>query len=373
MPDIHFATLGRDNVTEPAVTEFVDGVAALLKAELLQAFAAQRDPAASTFRVATQKVGVTNPVEVDSVAKVVIEQWYAALPQPTQVLVLRAAPRRAQLDPRTVRLLRDQPIRLQAEQRVLEQVDLASHLRGFDFADIRDRLIDRTRDLAVPADSSATTAVNTALELQITRVTCVDETDPEFFGKDRIAMGGTAIDHRERVTKVGQFVVGEFDTGDRRNYDPPKVVKKFSLSGGEFPKTFAVVLGMAEKDNGGFGDFLTELYQAVKGELTIILAGLGTAAGAALATAIGGTVGAVVGGPAGIVIGIAAGLIVAALVEFLASIAQDDLFQPQVALATLPTADATLPGGSLLSPAFNLNYIDFAGRYRVRCNWKLRR
>jgi len=111
----------------------------------------------------------------------------------------------------------------------------------------------------------------------------------------------------------------------------------------------------------------------IKAEVVLIFAALGVAAGAAIGAAIGGSVGTAVGGPIGTIIGVLAGLILGALVGWIASLLQDDIFEPQVATVTLPDAAATFAGNGLISPILSFNFEDYGGKYRVKYSWELRR
>ncbi|MGH2584694.1 MAG: hypothetical protein ACRDJE_07245, partial [Dehalococcoidia bacterium] len=99
----------------------------------------------------------------------------------------------------------------------------------------------------------------------------------------------------------------------------------------------------------------------------------GAAAGAAIGAGLGGTTGAVIGGPAGAIIGIVAGLVLGAIISWLAETFKDDIFEPQVAVLSLPTADATFEGGALQSLEEGLSFVDFGGNYTVSYTWALAR
>lgn len=372
MSDIRLSSLSRKEITDPLVTEFVDDAVELMKLELIQAFSAKSNPTTSSFLPGTIQVGVQRSVEYDSVAKVGTEKWYEKLASAKRTTVLRTAARVAPQDARLRRQLRNQQIDLMAVKPVFQQFDLANHFSPRNVEGAFDRIRDRLNDFVFPAGGgSGAAVVNKDLRFRINRTKCIDETDPEFLGKDRIAMGGTTVDDKERVAKIKQFIVGEFDDGEQVVYGPPKVLKEFNLAGGTYPKVFTVFLAIAEKDAGGFGDFLTELYEAVKAEVVLIISTLGAAAGAAIGIAVGGSVGTVIGGPIGTAIGIISGLILGALVAWLAGLAQDDLFEPQLTFVELPSADATFTGGALTSPIFNFTFADFGGQYRISYSWQL--
>jgi hypothetical protein len=68
---------------------------------------------------------------------------------------------------------------------------------------------------------------------------------------------------------------------------------------------------------------------------------------------------------------VASGLILGALVGWLVSALQDDIFEPQVSTVTLPSASSTFDGGSLTSPTLSFTYEDFDGKYRVYYSWQI--
>ncbi|MGH2602611.1 MAG: hypothetical protein ACRDJ9_24905, partial [Dehalococcoidia bacterium] len=77
--------------------------------------------------------------------------------------------------------------------------------------------------------------------------------------------------------------------------------------------------------------------------------------------------------PAGAIIGIVAGLVLGAIISWLAETFKDDIFEPQVAVLSLPTADATFEGGALQSLEEGLSFVDFGGNYTVSYTWALAR
>jgi hypothetical protein len=170
---------------------------------------------------------------------------------------------------------------------------------------------------------------------------------------------------------VPEYFVGSFDTGDTTPYVPAKELASFELVRHTYPQDAAVLLTMAEKDAGGFSQFLHDLYEAIRAEIQIVLAALGAAAGAAIGAAIGGSLGTTVGGPIGTVIGVVAGLILGAIVGWIVEISRDDIFTPQIATIHCPTADFTFEGGALTSPIITSTYDGFGGRYRISYSWSV--
>lgn len=214
--------------------------------------------------------------------------------------------------------------------------------------------------------------VNKGLHFRLHKVKCIDETNPEWPGDDEIAMGGTAVPPSGNPTKVPEFMVrDDFDDGESKTYAPPRVLKSFSLDNVSYPADFLMVLAMAEKDNGGLSQFLQDLWEAIKDEVTAIIAAVSAAAGAAIGGAIGGSIGTALGGPLGTIIGAVAGAILGALVAWIIAAVKDDIFTPQSAAVHLPKANATFAGGALTSPQFSLDFRDHGGHYRLWYTWQL--
>ncbi len=213
------------------------------------------------------------------------------------------------------------------------------------------------------------------LQFRLHRVKCVDETNPEPFGSDEIALGGVAISDKGIESKVNQFMVGDnFEDNVIKTYTPPKILKRFLLDDDYTePKSFFMTLFMAEKDNGGFGAFLNDAYEAIRDELAVILGALGGAAGAAIGAAIGGTVGTAIAGPLGTIIGILAGIILGALITWLVDAFADDVFQPSEdhqSIIFIPSATSSFNGNDD-SPVQTMTFQDHGGTYRVRYNWRI--
>ena len=216
--------------------------------------------------------------------------------------------------------------------------------------------------------------VNKGLEFRVHQVKCVDETNPEWPGDDEIAMGAVAVADNGTTTKINEFTVrDDYDDGETKIYNPPRLLKSFSLNNVSYPADFLMVLALAEKDNGGMSDFLADLWEAIKDDVTVIIAAVSAAAGLAIGGAIGGTVGTAVGGPLGAIIGAVAGAIIGAIVGWIISALKDDIFTPQAAAVHLPNALSTFAGGALTSPQFTVNFRDHGGHYRVYYSWKINR
>jgi len=218
----------------------------------------------------------------------------------------------------------------------------------------------------------ANIVLNRGLHFRLHRVKCVDETNPEWWGDDEIGAGGVAINWDSESSEISEFRVGNsFDDGESKTYDPPRVMKSFSLDGATYPCDFSVVMALAEKDNGGLSKFIEDLWDAIKSHVDAILKAVGTAAGLAAGTAVGGATGTAIGGPLGALIGAALGAILGALIGWLISALKDDIFEPQAAALHLPNSLSAFSGGSLTSPLMTLDFRDFGGHYRAYYSWRL--
>ncbi|WP_406696782.1 hypothetical protein V5E97_37920 [Singulisphaera sp. Ch08] len=372
MGTIQVASLSRSTVRDPVVLRFVDQVVEIMKLEVEQALGALKDPEAVPAKMGHLKVGAT-PREYPSVG-LVIQERAKSLPPDRRSALMSRFRETAEATPRPLPRT-DLKVNIRSEKYILHQIDAKSAFAFFNPAFAQkflDSLNDARGDISFERPTAAGGAViNTGLAFRLHEVKCLDETDPERGGKDEIAMGGTTLDDTGNVTEIKAFSVGKFNDNDVSTFDTPKTLATFALKG-EFPKTLSVFLALAEKDLGGFADFLEKLFEAIQAEVTVILTALGIAAGAIIGGSIGSTVGTAIGGPIGSIIGLAAGLILGALITFVAGVLKDDIFEPQIATVTLPDASATF-AGSLISPVLSLVYADFDGKYRVKYSWEISR
>jgi hypothetical protein len=185
----------------------------------------------------------------------------------------------------------------------------------------------------------------------LNKVKCIDETtDAEWKGKDDIKVAGVAIDDKNTTTEIPEFLVGEFNDGDEVVYNPPRLLKTFTLSGA-YPKLFVIFIAIAESDSGGgFATFIDDLVGAVKDEVIAVVDTLAVTAG----TAIGG----VLGGPVGALLGAAGGALIAGLVELIDHIAADEVFLQQMTSFYMESATDTFGGGALESSTRMWSFAD---------------
>lgn len=373
MSEVQIGSAKQDEISDMEVRKFIDRVADLMKLEILHSLAAKASPGVSALKLAPLMVGNKAQKSYPSVG-MAVDNWVEKKAPAAKSQILKRALERPPLSPTLKTFGREIGFDVKSAKYGLQQINLATSFAfvNANFAGkLMSSIFDRFDFISPgPATGPAPVVVNRGLKLYAKKVKCNDETDPEWLGQDEISLGGVAVDDKGVVTEINAFNVGNFDDGTTKNYSPSKLLKNFSVSGAEYPKTFAGFLSLAEKDSGGFSNFLDELYDAIKAEVTVILTALGAAAGAAIGAAIGGTVGTVVGGPIGTIIGVVAGLILGALISWLVSLLEDDIFEPQVTTVTLPSADSDF-NGSLTSPTMNFVYRDFGGKYTLSYYWEI--
>jgi len=207
--------------------------------------------------------------------------------------------------------------------------------------------------------------VYSKLRFMLRDVYCVDETNPEG-GHDEIKLGAITVDAEENRKRIRGFKVMDFNESDpnkrRKNY-PDKCLQEFPIIGGPdtFPKGYAVYVCLAEADEGGFGQFLWDLYEAIEPYVKEICAAAGALVGAELGS---------FGGPIGGLIGAVLGFIIGAIIGWLVEIMEDDIFQPRLAAIGLSSATANFYGSEVTGRKY-LRFRDHGGEYVVFYQWEL--
>ncbi|WP_337185356.1 hypothetical protein [Phenylobacterium sp.] len=204
------------------------------------------------------------------------------------------------------------------------------------------------------------------LGLFLNSVHCLEETD-EWSASDEIAMGGTATAPDGTTRKIPEFMVSnDFDAGEKKVYGGRgRLLHEWSIfTNSNWPHVYSAVLVMAEKDEGGFGKFLQELWDKVGAEVKKAIAGaVGSAIGAALGSFFG---------PLGAGLGAAVGWLVGLLVDWILSWFKDDLIAMKVIQLSLGAATKSYYdwAGLTANPArqFSMNFNGDGGRYRVWCS-----
>lgn len=131
-----------------------------------------------------------------------------------------------------------------------------------------------------------------------------------------------------------------------------------------FPRSYFATLVLAEKDNGGIADFLTQLWAGVRLQ---VIEYLSTMVGEAVLALIGTEFLPGIGTAIGAVVGWVLDQIVGWLVDAFA----DDVFLPFTIAVEIPSLNARWPGGKTDSPEGLIDYQAFGGEYQVTFDWQL--
>lgn len=210
-------------------------------------------------------------------------------------------------------------------------------------------------------------AITDKLSFYITTVKCVDETNPEWWGHDEIAIAGVSVDETGDTKKIAErYVGGGFDDGDVKNYWPHWRYETFSLrEGTKWPKGYSMTVILAEKDWGGLSRVLNKVWQRIKDWVKqkieqLITAGLAEYIGPWLAKWLGKIV----------------AWVVDKLVGWIIRAFADDIFPPSYATCTVPSYYARwhYPNGrwgSTTSSRRRAHFYGYGGHYYVEYYWKL--
>lgn len=224
---------------------------------------------------------------------------------------------------------------------------------------------------AIESDDFEEQNVTDKLGFFITRVKCIDETNPENFLwwnlHDEIALAGVSVDETGDTTKVSEkFIGGGFDDGDQKNYFPHWKYHWFNLREGQYwPKAYKVSLILAEKDHGGLSNFLNTLYTKIRNYVK-----------QAISKAVAGAVSWLVGPAIAKAIGQITAWLVDKLIGWIINIFNDDIFPVKVLSCNIPSFSARwhYPNGtwgSTTSGTRTAHFYGHGGHYIINYYWKL--
>lgn len=203
------------------------------------------------------------------------------------------------------------------------------------------------------------------LQLRIRELFALDETNTAGteFGSDDMYLGAVALERRGTAKHTVQLLpfktlgeIGEFDDGDRKRYNPPKMLFNFGFGKAVFPKDIVVIFVLVEKDSGKtMGPFLDEVHQTVKTKADQLLA----AAKQDDPTGAGGMDWV---------------LIAKAVWEAAQFVyrewSPDEIFEPQRVTLSIQS-ESHRWNGKATSPELTLNFKDHGGHYVLKHDWHL--
>ncbi len=209
-------------------------------------------------------------------------------------------------------------------------------------------------------------AVADKMGLWIRKIKCVDETNPEFWGHDEIALAGVSVDETGDTKKINRrYIGGGFDDGDSKSYSNWRY-HSFSMREGEhWPKRYSVSFLLAEEDNGSLSKVLGTVWQSVRDQ---VKAAIEKATKEALSDILGPVIAQV----------IAKGVawVIDKLVGWIIKWWADDLFPGYTASVTMPVIGARwhYPNGRWGNPSSGIKTAHFyghGGHYYIQYFWKI--
>ncbi|MFT3944599.1 MAG: hypothetical protein QM705_12375 [Ancrocorticia sp.] len=204
------------------------------------------------------------------------------------------------------------------------------------------------------------------LGLWITEIKCVDETDPEFWGDDEIALAGVEIDEDGDTRPINEIFIGKgFRDRTSRTYPNWRYVS-FSMDEGQYwPKRYTVSFLLAEKDNEGLQKCLNDIWGQIRDKVKI-----------AITAAVGGAVTPVLGPIIGAAIGWAVAWVVDQFVRWIIGLFGDDIFPIQTVSMEMPSKSARwyYSDGQWGNPASGIGTASFyghGGHYQLKYQWRV--
>ena len=210
--------------------------------------------------------------------------------------------------------------------------------------------------------------MSTKLSLRIHSVKCIDETGGKYaekFGNDEIYLGGFSVNEKGETVKISPVsIYADFDDGDIKKFNPPKVFKTFPLPSGGKNMGFAVGLVLIERDAGGMVSAVekittkaAELLKAKLKEAQTVRA-QSPAAAAVLTPLIIEA------------LKLAAPYIIDYAKKFIVSAFSDEIFTPQFANVTIKDTSFTWAGHKD-SAEKKVIFRDHSGIYELTYDWLL--
>jgi hypothetical protein len=205
------------------------------------------------------------------------------------------------------------------------------------------------------------------LGFYITEIKCVDETAPEWWGHDEIAIAGISVDETGDTKRIGErFVGGGFDDGDRKRYRPHWRYTWFNMREGSFwPKRYTMTLLLAEKDHGGLSSVLNTVWSRIKNKVKALIE-----------KAVAGLLSSWVGPAIASAIGKAVAWVVDKLFGWIINAFKDDVFPPMIRSIRVPSLHARWNysngrWGSPVSPRGRIHTYGHGGHYSIEYYWRM--
>ena len=193
------------------------------------------------------------------------------------------------------------------------------------------------------------------MEFYIDSFICADDTDEA--GQDEMTIGGIATRATGETFRLPNIELGDFTSGEIKDYRPARFWAAFDVNEGtEFPKTYFVTSVLVENDNGGFSEFMNDIYNKVKEYVS-----------AELAAAIGASIGAT-GTFVGALIGAAVGYAVGKAFAAIKSWWEDEIYTPTPYQITVLSNEAANGNETVCGSD---SWTRYDSRYFMAYHWRL--
>lgn len=210
------------------------------------------------------------------------------------------------------------------------------------------------------------------LHLHLAEIKCIKETkDPIISPGNEISLGGVSVDETGDNRKIKERkIAGGLRTGYSQKlffgHLEWQSLEWFDISEGQYwPKTYSVMMAIAEKDSGGFQAILNLLYSQIRQKVKEVVAKL-------VSTPLAPFLGLAIAGA----IGKAVAWIVDKLFGWIIHFIGDDVFRPRTISVVLPTSRPRTYNkawGGKLSPARYVNFYGHGGHFRIKYHWRVSR
>lgn len=205
------------------------------------------------------------------------------------------------------------------------------------------------------------------LSFRIDKIRCIDETNPEWWGQDQIAIAGLAVHASGVQSPIMPRSIGQgFDDGDEENFRPALSCHAFDLRTHPWngAQKFLVSLVLAEQDRGELHSILDSAWSEITTDVQSTLESeFGPALGAYARPWISGLVST------------ATAWVLSEFFRWLSSAFNDDIFAPAYCWMTMehPNARFTQYGtwGSPRSSRKSAHFFGYGGHYTMDYHWTL--
>lgn len=220
--------------------------------------------------------------------------------------------------------------------------------------------------LKAPSKPQAAAGAVTKLALQLLNFKVPNTQDP--IGKDEVRLTGIRSNTNGTTSKAGVLSLGDFKKGQKKTYNPPKLITTFDLTlTNHYPKCGGFCFIPFEHDvGGGYEDVVDKAVAKVKEWIAKELPKAAAQAGVALGTLIGSPqFGAILGQ----ILGKVLGWLLGKLADLIAKWLKDDVFPVPVYLPFKAKTPAIWAEGATHGPPHNFWVSGNGGKWEWSVRW----